>query len=84
MNEMQSVTSQQNEQHYSLLIEWSEQDQAYVVSFPEWERAGYIVHAHGDTYAQAIEAGQELLDFMVQSAEESGEILPEPKVYAGA
>lgn len=25
---------------YSMLIEWSNLDNTYVVSFPEWERAG--------------------------------------------
>jgi antitoxin HicB len=70
-------------QHYSMLIQWSDQDQAYIVSFPEWEQAGHIVHAHGETYQEAVEKGQEVLAFLVQSAQEEGETLPSPRAYAG-
>lgn len=31
---------------YSLVIEWSNEDQTYVVSFPEW---GDNTHTHGET-----------------------------------
>ena len=68
---------------YSLLIEWSDRDQAYIVSFPEWEQAGHIVHTHGTTYSEAVEKGQEMLAFLVESALDEGETLPEPHAYAG-
>jgi antitoxin HicB len=36
---------------YAMMFQWSNEDQAYVVSFPEWEATGlYFVHTHGDTY----------------------------------
>ncbi|WP_371416140.1 type II toxin-antitoxin system HicB family antitoxin [Aphanizomenon sp. UHCC 0183] len=31
--------------HYSILIQWSDEDQKYVVSFPEF---GPYVHTHGE------------------------------------
>lgn len=27
-----------DDRHYSMVIEWSDQDQAYSVTFPEWGR----------------------------------------------
>ncbi|HEX9413699.1 MAG TPA: type II toxin-antitoxin system HicB family antitoxin [Ktedonobacterales bacterium] len=69
-------------EHYSMLIEWSDKDQAYIVSFPEWEQAGHTAHIHGDTYAEAVEKGQDLLAFLVESAQEEGEPLPQPRQYA--
>ena len=66
---------------YSLLIEWSDRDRAYIVSFPEWEQAGHIIHTHGATYREAVEKGQETLAFLVESALEDGEQLPEPHAY---
>ena len=43
---------------YSILIQWSEIDQTYVVSFPEW---GNHTHTHGDTYEEAFQNAQEVL-----------------------
>lgn len=74
---------EQPRQRYSLLIEWSDRDQAYVISFPEWEQAGHIVHTHGATYGEAVEKGQEMLAFLVESALEEGVALPEPHAFAG-
>ena len=41
--------------HYSMVIEWSDEDQLYIVSFPEWAAAGYISHTHGATYEKAAD-----------------------------
>jgi antitoxin HicB len=78
-----NTRAEHSKQRYSLLIEWSDRDQAYSVSFPEWDQAGHIVHAHGATYNEAVEKGQEMLAFLVQSAVDEGEVLPEPHAYAG-
>lgn len=70
---------------YAMVIEWSDEDQAYVVSFPEWEATGlYFVHTHGDTYEEAVKNGQEVLAQLVARAQEQGKHLPEPRRYAAA
>lgn len=33
--------------HYSIIIQWSDEDRCFVVSLPEW---GKFCHTHGDTY----------------------------------
>ena len=66
---------------YSMLIAWSEEDQAYVVSFPEWEAAGLIGHTHGGSYEEAVRNGQEVLHMLAESAKRDGETLPEPNVF---
>ena len=69
-----------NEQsHYSLVIEWSDEDQLYVVSLPEW---GRFAHTHGKTYNEALENGKEVLDLLIESARAKGQPLPEPHTYA--
>lgn len=73
-----------NASHYSMLIEWSDEDQAYVVSFPEWEQAGLIGHTHGDTYAEAVRKGEEMLRFLVESAQAEGDPVPEPRRFAAS
>ncbi len=64
--------------HYSLVIQWSDEDQVFVVSFPEW---GTLAHTHGETYEEALKNAQEVLDLMIESATERGETLPEPQLY---
>lgn len=54
---MTSISKQTLNNHYSMLIEWSEEDDAYVVSFPEFPGA----HTHGTTYVEAVKNGQEVL-----------------------
>jgi predicted RNase H-like HicB family nuclease len=67
-----------------MLIEWSEEDQAYVVSFPEWEAAGLIGHTHGDTSAEAIGRAEETLRFLITSARADGDPIPEPRRFAAS
>ena len=65
---------------YSMVIEWSDEDQVYVVSLPEW---GDLVHTHGATYEEALQRGRELIEGLVAARQERGEPLPRPRVFAG-
>jgi antitoxin HicB len=64
---------------YSMVIAWSEEDQIYVVSLPEW---GNLVHTHGATYAEAVARGEELLEGLMASRQARGEQLPAPRPFA--
>lgn len=66
---------------YSMLIEWSNLDDAYIVSFPEWERSGYLSNSHGATYAEAAQKGQEMLESLIEWAHSDHESLPEPALF---
>src|SRR5437868_5864522 len=70
-----------SESHYSMLIQWSDEDQAYLVRLPDWERAKRVLGpvTHGDTYAEALEHGLEALEALIASAHKHNEPLPEPQ-----
>lgn len=68
---------------YTMLIQWSDADQAYLVALPEWEGRVFGPVTHGDTYAEAVRNGHEVLELLVEDARESGTPLPEPRVFAG-
>ncbi len=70
--------------HYSMVIEWSDEDQAYIVTLPEWEVAGYHGHTHGATVAQAAAAGEELVASWLDYIQQTGEPLPAPRTFASA
>lgn len=61
---------------YSILIQWSEADQAYVASLPEW---GQYARTHGETYEAALENAREVLEDLVYGYEQIGKSLPEPR-----
>ena len=64
---------------YSMRIEWSDEDQVFVVSLPEW---GDLVHTHGETYEEALERGKELIEGLVAARQERSEPLPHPRTFA--
>ena len=67
-----------------MLIEWSEEDQAYLVTLPEWADRVIMPATHGRTYAEAVQHGQEVLEMLVNSAIRDAEPLPPPKTHAAA
>jgi predicted RNase H-like HicB family nuclease len=68
--------------HYSMLIEWSNEDQAYLVTLPEWAEYVIMPVTHGNTYNEAVQQGQEVLKMLIDTAKREDEILPPPKVHA--
>ncbi len=66
---------------YSMLIQWSPEDDAFLVSLPEWEGRVFNPVTHGDTYQEAANNGREVLELIVASALDNGQSLPEVAVY---
>jgi predicted RNase H-like HicB family nuclease len=67
--------------HYSIVIEWSDDDHAFVVILPEWADRYAMPVASGKTYAEAAARGRNALENYVQFAQDDGEPLPQPKVF---
>lgn len=70
---------------YSMLIQWSDSDRAYLVRFADWERDGQVLGpvTHGDTYEEAVGNGREVLELLIEDLRASGDRLPEPGVFVG-
>ncbi|MFE1747986.1 type II toxin-antitoxin system HicB family antitoxin [Coleofasciculus sp. H7-2] len=64
--------------HYTIVIQWSDEDQCFVVSLPEW---GDLCHTHGDTYEEAFKNAQEVLELLIESSLEEGTPLPKPNTF---
>ncbi len=63
---------------YTIIIQWSNEDQAFVVTLPEFTNVMQPV-THGDTYEEALKNAQEVLELLIESSVEEGNPLPEPK-----
>ncbi len=67
--------------HYSMLIEWSEEDQLYLVTLPDWEGRVFQPVTHGRTHVEAAEMGREVLALLILGARQDGHPLPEPRLF---
>ena len=64
--------------HYSMTIEWSDEDGLYIVSLPEW---GPFAQTHGATYAEAAAMGREALALLILGARHDGTSPPAPRLF---
>ena len=67
--------------NYSMHIQWSDEDQTFVVSLPEF---GPYAHTHGDTYEEAVQRGRECLESLIDAYQAEGQALPVPMKFRGA
>jgi len=60
---------------YAMLIQWSDEDQVYIASLPEF---GDFAKTHGATYEEAAKNGQEVLDLLIETYKAENRKLPKP------
>lgn len=65
---------------YAIVIQWSDEDDCFVVSLPEFEDVMQPV-THGNTYEEALKNAQEVLALLIESAHKAGKPLPEPQTF---
>jgi predicted RNase H-like HicB family nuclease len=61
---------------YSMVIQWSEEDQLYLVHLPEFPWQQFVTH--GDTYEEAARNGQDAIAGLIEVLQNNGQPLPEP------
>ena len=74
---MSATGDQELCKRYSIVIEWSDEDDAYIVTLPEFPGC----HTHGATREEALKNGQEVIEILVESREEWDEPLPVPRLF---
>ena len=61
--------------HYSMVLQWSDEDQAFLVTLPEFDRSS---QTHGSTYEEAARNGSEVLELLIETYHAEGRPLPAP------
>ena len=61
---------------YSMVIQWSEVDQLYLVHLPEFPTQQFVTR--GSTYEEAARNGQEVIDSLVEWYKSQDKPLPHP------
>ena len=60
---------------YETIIFWSDKDQTYLAEVPELPGC----MAHGETYESALANAKDAIQLWLDTAEEFGDFIPEPK-----
>ena len=70
------MTTRKDGRHrYEIILYWSDEDEAYIAEVPEL--AGCA--ADGATYREAVENVEVVIDEWIETAEELGRTIPEPR-----
>ncbi len=65
---------------YSMVIQWSSEDQLFLVTIPEFADRVMMPCTHGKTREEAIKNGEEVIDLYLDAWQIEGESIPEPKM----
>ncbi|MGF1488743.1 MAG: type II toxin-antitoxin system HicB family antitoxin [Prochloraceae cyanobacterium] len=60
---------------YSILIQWSNEDQIYLASLPEF---GPYARTHGNSYEDALKNAREVLELLIEDYRARNKPLPSP------
>lgn len=66
---------------YRILIQWSDEDNCYLVSLPDLSQKQVWV-THGDTYEEALKHGLEVMEELILIAQEEGTLPQIPELAA--
>ena len=61
-----------------MFIQWSDEDQVYIVTLPEFNDA----KTHGETYEKAARQGRLLIESFILWYGQDGKELPEPQTFS--
>ncbi len=63
---------------YSMIVQWSDEDQLFLVTIPEFAERVVMPCTHGKTREQAIRNGEEVIEMYLEACLAEGEPIPEP------
>ena len=63
---------------YSMVIQWSDEDQLFLVTIPEFSDRVIMPCTHGKTRQEAITNGEEVIEMYLEAWQAEGEFIPQP------
>jgi antitoxin HicB len=70
------LNNMENNLKYRVVIQWSEEDNCYLVALPDFPTKTQIWATHGDTYEEALKHGLEVMEELILIAQDEGKPLP--------
>lgn len=69
---------------YSMMIQWSDEDQLFLVTIPEFSELVVMPCTHGKTREEAIYNAEEVIEMYLEAWLAEGEIIPQPRTLQTA
>ena len=63
-----------------MLIQWSDEDEVFIVTLPEFDNA----RTHGETYEQAVRQAMDFIESLIMWYGQDGKALPQPRLFASS
>jgi predicted RNase H-like HicB family nuclease len=63
---------------YSMIVQWSDEDQLFLVTIPEFTERVVMPYTHGKTREEAIRNGEEVIEMYLEAWQTEGELIPKP------
>ena len=63
--------------HYSMVIQWSEDDQLFLVTIPEFSELVVMPCTHGKTREEAIRNSEDVIEMYLEAWRVEGVAIPE-------
>jgi predicted RNase H-like HicB family nuclease len=63
-----------------MVIQWSDEDQLFLVTIPEFVERVVMPCTYGKTRDEAIRKGEEVIEMYLEAWQAEGEPIPEPHV----
>jgi predicted RNase H-like HicB family nuclease len=64
---------------YSMIVQWSDEDQLFLVTLPEFSDLVVMPCTHGKTRQEAIHNGEEVIEMYLEAWRTEAEVIPEPR-----
>lgn len=69
---------------YTMTLQWSEEDQLFLVTIPEFTEKVMMPCTHGKTREEAIRNGEEVIEMYLEAWHSEGELIPEARTLQAA
>ncbi len=63
---------------YSMTVQWSDEDQLFLLTIPEFADRVMMPCTHGETREVAIRNGEEVIEMYLEAWQAEGELIPAP------
>lgn len=69
--------------HYTIIIQWSEEDQLFLVTLPEFTDVMQPC-THGQNYEEALQNAQDLMELLLEIYQQDNKPFPQPRLLQTA
>jgi len=63
---------------YSMIIQWSDEDELFLITIPEFADLVMMPCTHGQTRDEAMRNGEEVIEMYLEAWKAEGEMIPAP------